>query len=289
MLQYGSAGGSEKTHPLWDVYGRLNRFCWETPNPPVITRAAKVYFRNSFVVKPWKLFGFAKYAGYKGHKLKSMLNTYLSEERIALVGDRIKRREGRAGRIGQYHSIGIPMGTGAKDNAKKTGECITGMSISLVPKRDSETKEQAVNVQVFFRVSEVTRRLLGDFIFIDYVLWRILQPCGLMDSLNTVTLHFGSFYCILYHYVLWLRMFPEAAELRSNQDRFPEKRWKSHLFEGTTGLSSASRKPLTHSPKIVTAAIYKGLAKAPSLYVYKGGSVVLRKGCEEYDGQPHRT
>ena len=285
ILDNETAGMGPKASPLWKVYGDLNRFAWENPLPSVTSGAGKIYFRAMAVIKPWKLFGFHRYSGYGNHKLKSMLNTYLSDERIDLVRRRISRRQkGGAGRISRYCSIGVPLGTGAKDKEEKTGECITGISFNLIPKRESETGEPAVNVSVFFRVSEVTRRLLGDFLFLDYVFNRVLGPIGLLDKLNTVTFYFGTFYTVLYHYVIWERMFPEARKLIPNPDAFKKSRWDSALYEGTTGNSVATRKPLTHSPKIVAARIYKDLKGAPGIFVSDKDGVSIRKEARRYDG-----
>src|SRR4026209_2354286 len=107
------------------------------------------------------------YGGYGNHKLPGLLRTYMTKDRMDLLRAKIERREPKPGRISGYSCIGMGMGTGAKDNPRKTGECIQGVTFVLVPKRDSETGMQAVNVNVFFRVAEVTRRFLGDLVFLD--------------------------------------------------------------------------------------------------------------------------
>lgn len=274
--------------PLWLAYGVLNRHCWENPQPTLLTGAAKVYTQAIIPIRPWKLFGFWKFSGYGRNKLPSLLRTYMTNERLDLIRAKIEHREPKAGRISGYTSIGAAMGTGKKDSPRKTGECIQGISFELIPKRDTESGEAEVNVNVFFRVTEVTRRFLGDLVFIDHAIRRVLEPVGLLPNLGTVTLHFATFYSILYHFVIWCRMFPDARALIRKDDAVKKDRWDAHIYEGTTGRSCAKHNnPLTHSPKICAARIYKQLKGTVPLFSHDGAwGVKLEKRYEAYDGPP---
>lgn len=275
--------GVQLGHPLWWVYCQLNRFAWSNPSPAVRAQD-KFFFRSVAVVKPWKLFGFEKFCGYTPMKLRGLIRNYLPPGQIELARRRIKIRMGK-GRIDKYLSVGLRMGTGTKDTEKKTGECISGINFNLVPKRFSETGEECIDAAVFFRVSEVTIRLLGDFMFIDYIIRQLFEDIGYVNKINTVTLYFNSYYVMLPLMALWEKMFPNAMkEVDIDNDSFNRNMWVKSLHVGRKGTNPTTGTPLKYHPKLRVSQVRKKMGKIPSLFVVEDGKVKLREKYEEYHG-----
>lgn len=278
-----SMSGGNVASPLWSVYLKLNRYGWRTPSPAVRAQD-KFFFRTVAVVKPWKLFGFEKFCGYQKAKLQGLIRNYLPPEQLPLALRRIKIRLDE-GKIDKYLSIGLRMGTGLKDTEKKTGECIGSIVFNFVPKKFSETGDQCVDVQVFFRVSEVTVRLLGDFIFIDYIIRQLLGPLGFQDKLNTVTLYFASWYVMLPLMAIFERMLPGAMdEVDVDNDSFSRNMWEKSLHVGRHGTNPTTGTPLKYHPKLRVSQVLKKMGKVPTLFEVVNGKVKLRQLYKDYNG-----
>lgn len=288
--QPGSAppyASGRPTMPLWEAYAALNRYAWNTPCP-IIRANDKMFCHSVLQVKPWKLFGFDRFTMYTRAKLRQLIRNYLPdpEFQFKLARERIYSRMAVGGRIDQFMSVGIRIGTGLKDKVKKTGECISGLTFHLIPEKYSSTGKPAVDVQVFFRVSEITMRLLGDFMFIDYIIRHVLEPLGYMKHLNVVTLYLTSYYALVPEFPFWERMYPDArSELDMKNDTFSEHHWKRMLSIIKTGINPKSGTPTNYIAFQKKKRRVDLLAKVPSLYIRQpDGTVKLRREYEEYRG-----
>jgi hypothetical protein len=283
-LAGSTMSASDAGEPLWRAYYRLNEYAWTTPSPAVRAQD-KFFFRSVAVVRPWKLFGFEQFCGYKKAKLQALIRNYLPPEQIPLALKRIRKRIDE-GKIDKYLSVGLRMGTGLKDTEKKTGECIGSVVFNFVPKRFSESGAACVDVQVFFRVSEVTIRLLGDFIFIDYIIRQVLGPLSLLGSLNTVTMYFSSYYVMLPLMALFEKMAPWAMDdVDVDNDSFNRNMWEKSLHVGRHGTNPTTGTPLKYHPKLRVSQVRQRMGKIKSLF-YKDdkGRVKLRPEYEVYRG-----
>lgn len=275
--------------PLWRAYLDLNRFAWSTPSPAVRAQD-KFFFRSVAVVKPWRLFGFEKFCGYQKAKLQGLIRNYLPPAQIELARKRIQKRLDKDAKgdwkIDKYLSVGLRLGTGLKDTEKKTGECIGSIVFNLVPKKFSETGEQCIDVQVFFRVSEVTIRLLGDFIFIDYVMRQVLEPMGWgLDKINTVTMYFSSYYVMLPLMALFEKMYPPAmAEVDIHNDSFSANMWTKSLHVGRHGTNPTTGTPLKYHPKLRVSQVRNKMGKIPPLFIPGSRDYKLNPVYNEYKG-----
>ncbi len=270
--------------PLWKAYLDLNRYAWKTPSPAVRAQD-KFFFRTMVVVRPWRLFGFEKFCGYKKAKLQGLCRNYLPPEQIPLAHKRIAKRIDE-GKIDKYLSVGLRMGTGLKDTEKKTGECISGVMFNLVPKKFSQTGEQCVDVTVVFRVSEVTIRLLGDFMFIDYLIRQVLGPFGWENKVNTVTMYFNSYYVMLPLMALWEKMYPPAMkEVDIDNDSFNRNMWTKSLHVGRHGTNPTTGTPLKYHPKLRVSQVRNAMGKIPPLYmVLDGKTTTINPMYRDYKG-----
>lgn len=271
--------------PLWKAYLELNRFAWKTPCP--IVRANDKFFYHGVVsVRPWKLFGFDRFTMYTKAKLRQLIRNYLPEGQVELTRERIKKRMSKNGRIDQFMSSGIRIGTGAKDTVKKPGECISGLTFHLIPAKWTKTGQPAIDVQVFFRVSEITMRLLGDFMFIDYICRQVLGPLGYLGYLNTVTLYLASYYALVPEFPFWARMYPLAYdEIDIENDTFSAHHWKRMLAIIKTGINPKAGTPTNYIAFQKKKRRVDDLARVLSLYVRDhDGQIRLRPGYEEYKG-----
>lgn len=271
--------------PLWKAYLELNRFAWSTPCP--IVRANDKFFYHAVVpVRPWKLFGFDRFTMYTKAKLRQLIRNYLPAGQVELARDRIKKRMSESGRIDQFMSVGLRIGTGTKDTVKKPGECISGMTFHLIPAKWTQKGKPEIDVQVFFRVSEITMRLLGDFMFIDYICRQVLGPLGYMPHLNTVTLYIASYYALVPEFPFWARMFPPAYdEIDTENDTFSKHHWERMLAIIKTGINPKAGTPTNYIAFQKKKKRVDALAKVPSLYIkMPDGEVRLRTGYEDYKG-----
>jgi len=273
--------------PLWEAYLDLNRYAWSTPCP-IIRANDKMFCHSVLSVRPWKLFGFDKFTMYTRAKLRQLIRNYLPdpEAQFKLTRDRITSRMADGGRIDQFMSAGIRIGTGLKDKVNKTGECISGMTFHLIPGKYTKDNEPKIDVQVFFRVSEITMRLLGDFMFIDYIIRKVLEPIGYMKHLNVVMLYLTSYYALVPEFPFWERMYPWALEeVDMKNDTFTEHHWKRMLSIIKTGINPKSGTPTNYIAFQKKKRRVDALAKVPSLYTRdREGNPSLRPCYENYEG-----
>ena len=262
--------------PLWEVYARLNMGMWGQPHAQARTSLRKIRFDGYAVTRGWDLFGFWAYSGYTTRKLKTLIRDYLPDHSIDLAKARINRRLKE--RV--FQSIGVPIGTGKKDKPEKTGQCITGMEIKWIPK--GRGHEFSVHASVSFRVSEITRRLLGDFLFVDHVLTHILDEFGWRDKLETVSLYFGSYYVTMDNLPVWMGMWP--GQRQSKGDVYTVKEWEKYLQQGQTGKSTVSGKKLKHGAKVRAHEIYVKAQELGPLFLYRDGKLTLKNNRKEWDG-----
>jgi len=262
--------------PLWQVYANLNAGMWSRPHAEARTSLRKVRFDGYAIVRGWELFGYWAYSGYTSRKLKALIRDYLPPHSLDLAKARIERRLKE--RV--FQSIGVPIGTGKKDKPEKTGQCITGMEIKWRPK--GRGREFRVHASVSFRVSEITRRLLGDFLFIEYILNDILNEFDWRDKLETVSLYFGSYYVTLDNLPVWKGMWP--GQRRDRGDIYTGKEWEKYLQQGRTGKSTVSGKKLKHGAKVRAHQIYVKAQDLGPLFLYRDGKLVLKNSRKEWDG-----
>lgn len=273
--------------PLWKAYAELNRYAWSTPCP-IIRANDKMFCHSVLTIKPWKLFGFDRFTMYTKAKLRQLIRNYLPEPeaQFELARQRIKTRMAEGGRIDQFMSVGLRIGTGLKDKVKKTGECISGMTFHLIPEKYTKLKvAPAIDVQVFFRVSEITMRLLGDFMFIDYIIRHVLEPLGYMKHLNTVTLYLTSYYALVPEFLFWERMYPHArSELDMKNDTFPKAHWERMLSIIKTGINPKSGTPTNYIAFQKKKKRVDRLKDTRPLFMKVKGQVVLRDEYRDYTG-----
>lgn len=272
--------------PLWEAYAELNRYAWATPCP-IIRANDKMFCHSVLTIKPWKLFGFDKFTGYTKAKLRQLIRNYLPEPeaQFELARQRIKTRMAEGGRIDQFMSVGLRIGTGLKDKVKKTGECISGMTFHLIPGKYTRSGQPQIDVQVFFRVSEITMRLLGDFMFIDYIIRHVLEPLGYMGNLNVVTLYLTSYYALVPEFPFWERMYPPArSELDMDNDTFPRAHWERMLSIIKTGINPKSKTPTNYIAFQKKKKRVDRLKGIRPLFMKVNGEVVLRDEYRDYHG-----
>jgi hypothetical protein len=272
--------------PLWQAYAELNRYAWSTPCP-IIRANDKMFCHSVLTIKPWRLFGFDRFTMYTKAKLRQLIRNYLPEPetQFELARQRIQTRMAKGGRIDQFMSVGLRIGTGLKDKVKKTGECISGMTFHMIPEKYTKLSQPAIDVQVFFRVSEITMRLLGDFMFIDYIIRHVLEPLGYMKYLNVVTLYLTSYYALVPEFLFWERMYPPArSELDMDNDTFPRAHWERMLSIIKTGINPKSGTPTNYIAFQKKSKRVNKLKGINPLFMKRDNEVLLRDEYRDYTG-----
>ncbi len=208
MVDFGKMNLEHPVTPL-EGYFRLNRFCFgrgESREPVDFPGIRDVYLNVNLRWK-WKwseIRQLVDYSGFGMHKMGQLKRTYLREEELDLCIRRIKSRR-KEGTSAHFISVGMNFGTGAKNKEEQTGECIAGMGFYLT--RQKGFKDYMTAVHVFFRQSEVTRRFIGDLMFIDWVASKVLG-----ESPDEVRMSIGCAFSHSMHFALWAYMYPNAVK-----------------------------------------------------------------------------
>lgn len=112
-------------------------------------------------------------------------------------------------RKGKPHtSVGIPLRAQGKDS-RSQGFCMQNLILS----QTYANKKSRVTIDVFYRSTEVTQKMMADLLFFrDVIPKYLLEPCGLkVEDVDAVRFHFANAYLSGVFMSVILRMNPDGA------------------------------------------------------------------------------
>jgi len=143
------------------------------------------------------------YTRFREYKMKQLRMNYLDPHKYALTKRRLLRKL-KSGST--YFTLGFAFGTGRKDDLEKTGECLSAIAFYVQKIRG----QLHGRVQVFWRMTEVTRRWVADLRMIDEIIQELFTANKI--HLDKVILNMGGCFVSNFNWLIWQHMYPGAKK-----------------------------------------------------------------------------
>ena len=127
------------------------------------------------------------YPSEKSTKFQQLERNYLNPEAVALAREKLEQRVKAKMDI---TSVAIPL-TGAKKDARSQGFCMQSL---VVTHHGVGTGSPQMFIDIFYRITEVTKKFGADLIFLDKTVIPALIPENLMPLVKEVRFRFSNVY-----------------------------------------------------------------------------------------------
>lgn len=251
-------------------YFWLARYCYRSQPPDCIKIGSRRIFLGLELNWKWdseQIRTLYTYSGFTNVKLPRLYSTYAPPGIVELTRKRFLKRI--QARKKAFISVGFNFGVGAKTSLTQTGECLSGVGFYAWPGE----KGYELRVNLFLRSSEIGRRLIGDLLFLDEIMTGVLQGTGFKNF--HVKINLGSAYVHSMHWMLWRRMYPQAAEEKPDR-------------EFTNRLRRCEREQggIKYGPFQRACSAYLGIKKKrlPALFSFSDGQLRVHDGNGQHSG-----
>jgi hypothetical protein len=228
---------------LHEAYLDLHLIGAKEKNPERITNLWKTILlppEQRVRWKPWTLWG---YTGYTASKLTTLIRTYWNwsfYDRAIEIMDKYMTCKGTRQFSFTIH-LGIEDAEMIEQNKRwgkhgkhQMGGCMIDVTFYFTPYKEKGEYRWKVNPVIHWRASELTRRMAADLILIENIFHWVLDRYDLYDSLDFVTLSFGSMGLSWCTAILADYMFPGISEIIYKTDELFAKSWATQLERQTT-------------------------------------------------------
>lgn len=184
---------------------------------------------------PWTLWG---YTGYTQSKLTTLIRSYWNwsfyDRAMEIMDKYMTVKSPRQFSLTIHLGIEDPETvrrnkSWGKHGKHQMGGCMIDVTFYFTPYKDGGEKLWKVNPVIHWRASELTRRMAADLVLIDNIFHWVLDEYGLYESLDFVTLSFGSMGLSWCTAILADYMFPGISEVIYKADEIFAKSWATQL------------------------------------------------------------